>query len=350
MNSASQSPVTSIGGLQAVLVACFAVAVVGATEKDAFGDSDGPAASRPGYQRVEISDNFVTLQAHNAGVREVLDEIARKSDLIIVAPGPLHGWLTLEFERQPFDEALRRILRGRSYLLHQARPAAVATIGSHDRRSTLWIFSSGPAGKSGQLGAGGGPDSEMAVVIAALQTQLMSDDVRVRQEAIGRLRQLGVHEVIAPLSYALTDEDQKTRVKAIYALADVGGEDAAAAMAAAAVDENPWVREETAYALGTLGGNTAIQILKLALDDTDSAVRGSAIEAFTDIGGGESAAALAVALRDADASLRVDAVEALAEIGGEAAMRLLHQALENRDDAVRIAASEALAELQDEDQ
>lgn len=66
----------------------------------------------------------------------------------------------------------------------------------------------------------------------------MSDDSRLRQEAIKGLRRLKVKEVVAPLSYALSDEDKTIRVKAIYALADIGGDNAVAAIAAAAADEN----------------------------------------------------------------------------------------------------------------
>ncbi len=330
---------------QAGLVACFLLSVNSVSAQDAFKDSQAFADSATSYLNVEISDELLTLKAHNASVRDVLDEIARQSDLIVVSHGPLHGRLTLQLERLPLSEALRRILRGQSYLLHQAHAPSGARIAIDERRSTIWVFSDESAAELGHHQAARRSSSDIALAIEALQSQLMSDDLRVRQEAIKGLRRLKVNEVIAPLSYALTDEDKKVRVKAIYALADIGGNDAAAALAAASADENAWVRAETAYALGMLGSDTAIQVLKHALHDTDSDVRESAIEAFKDIGGGQSAAALAVSLQDADASIRVEAVEALADIGGETAMRLLDLASGDQDNAVREAANEALAEL-----
>ncbi len=345
MKPANCNTVTTNAGRQAGLVACILLFVNGVMAQDGFQDRQVSADSATSYLNVEMSDDLVTLKAHNVGVRDVLDEIARQSDLIVVSHGPLHGRLTLELERLPLFEALRRIMRGQSYLLHQAQAATGARIANHERRRTLWVFSDGSAVEPGHSQATGHSSSDTASAIEVLQSQLMSDDIRVRQEAIKGLRRLKVNEVIAPLSYALADEDKKIRVKAIYALADIGGDNAVATMAAAAGDENAWVRAETAYALGTLGGDTAIQILKLALNDADSDVRESAIEAFTDIGGGQSAEALAVALQDADASLRVEAVEALADIGGETAMRLLDQALEDQDNTVRKAANEALTEL-----
>ena len=349
MKGAYRNSEISNAGRQAALAVCLLLIVSGVMARDSLEDRRVSADSATSYLNVEMSDDLVTLQAHNVGVREVLDEIARHSDLAVVSHGPPHGRLTLEFERLPLYEALSRIMRGRSYLLHQARPAIGTRNANHERRSTLWVFSDGAADESGHNQAAGRSSPDTASVIEALQSQLMSDDIRLRQEAIKGLRRLKVNEVIAPLSYALADEDKRIRVKAIYALADIGGDNAVAAMAAAAADENPWVRAETAYALGTLGGGTAIQVLKHALHDADSGVRESAIEAFTDIGGGQSAGALAVALQDADASLRVAAVDALLDIGGETARRLLYQAMENQDNAVRKAANEALAELLGED-
>jgi hypothetical protein len=349
MKPAICNTLTTNVGRQASLVSCILLFVNGVMAQDVFEDRQVTADSATSYLIVEMSDDLVTLTAHNVSVRDVLDEIAGQSDLIVVSHAPLHGRLTLELERLPLFEALRRIMRGQSYLLHQAQAATGARIANHKRQSTLWVFSNQSANDPGYMETANHFVWEIRSAIEVLQSQLMSDDIRVRQEAIKGLRRLKVNEVIAPLSYALADEDKKVRVKAIYALADIGGDDAVAALVAAAGDENAWVRAETAYALGTLGGDTAIQVLKHALQDANTDVRETAIEAFTDIGGGQSARALAIALQDADASLRVKAIEALADIGGETAMRLLDQALEDQDNGVRQAANEALAELLSQD-
>ena len=349
MKGTYRNSMTSRAGRKVGLVACMLLIVNGSMAQNAVDDRQLSGDSAASYLKVTMSDDLVTLKAHNVSVREVLDEIARQSDLIVVSQGPLHGRLSLELERLPLFEALRRIMRGQSHLLYQAQPATGTRIANHERRSTLWVFSDGTAVEPGHDQAAGRSSSDTAAAIEALQAQLLSDDIRVRQEAIKGLRRLKVNEVVAPLSFALADEEKKIRVKAIYALADIGGDNAVAAMAAAAGDENAWVRAETAYALGTLGGDTAIEVLKHALHDTDSDVRESAIEAFTEIGGGQSARALGIALQDADASLRVEAVEALGDIGGETAMRLLDEALQDQDNAVRNAANEALAELSRQD-
>ena len=349
MKPANCNTLTTNVARQASLVACILLFVSYVTAQDVFEDRQVSADSATSYLNVEISDDLVTLHAHNVAVRDVLDEIAHRSDLMVVSHGPLHGRLTLELERLPLYEALRRIMRDQSYLLYQAQAATGARIANHERQSTLWVFSDESAHDPGYTETSNHFVWETTSAIEVLQTQLMSDDIRVRQEAIKGLRRLKVNEVIAPLSYALADEDKKVRVKAIYALADIGGDDAVAALVAASGDENAWVRAETAYAMGMLGGDTAIQVLKHARHDSDSNVRETAIAAFQDIGGGQSASALAVALQDTDATLRVEAIEALADIGGETAMRLLDQALEDQDNGVRQAANEALSELLSQD-
>ena len=133
MKPANCNTVTTYAGRQAGLVACILLIVNSVTAQDAFEDRQVSADSATSYLNVEMSDDLVTLTAHNVGVRDVLDEIARQSDLIVVSHGPLHDRLTLELERLPLFEALRRIMRGQSYLLHQAQAASCARIANHER-------------------------------------------------------------------------------------------------------------------------------------------------------------------------------------------------------------------------
>ena len=69
------------------------------TAQDAFEDRQVSADSTTSYLNVEMSDDLVTLKAHNVSVRDVLDEIARQNNLSVVSHAPLHGRLTLELER-----------------------------------------------------------------------------------------------------------------------------------------------------------------------------------------------------------------------------------------------------------
>ncbi len=345
MTPSNYDSVTTSAARHAGLGACILLFVSGVIAQHAFDDRQVSADSVTSYLHVDVSGDLVTLTAYNAGVGDVLDEIARQSRLIVVSHDPLAHRLTLEIERLPLSEALNRIMRGQSYLLYQAQAATGARNANHERPSTLWVFSGRSADDPDQTQAAVRFASDPEYAIKVLQAELMSDDIHVRQQAIKGLRRLEANEAIAPLSFALADENKEVRVMAIYALAHIGGDDAGAALATASGDENAWVRAESAYALGVVGGDIAIEVLKHALQDADSDVRQSAIEALTEIGGGQSARALAIALQDADAWLRVEALEALTDIGGETAVRLLNQALEDQDNAVRKAANEALTEL-----
>ena len=289
--------------------------------------------------QVELRNDLISLSARNVRLRDVLTEIVRHTDLTVVSRTPLDARLTLELKKLPLAEALARIMRGQSYMLRHASAATVDRMVDNASADTLWVFSDNSTDEIGYR------LSATSMAIEVLRSQLMSDDIRVRQEAIKGLRKLRVNEVVGPLSYALADEDRKVRIKAIYALADIGGNDAVAVLAVALADENAWVRSETAYALGAIGSDTAIPVLKHALYDADSKVRTSAISAFVEIGGTESADALALALQDTDPEVRVEAVAALRNVGGETAIRLLNKALQDQDDSVREAAKEAITGL-----
>jgi hypothetical protein len=342
MKLTRRNPVVSRALCGAVLVAGILLSLNGATAQTAFEARHPASDIERSYLNVDINDELVTLSAHNAVLRRVLDEIAQQSGLAVASDDPLDTRLTLQFDRIPLSEALIRILRYRSFLLHRADSGSGERKSGHGHRGTLWVFSDAPVIEAGHEQTTSESTMDRSSVVDLLEMELMSNDMRVRQTAIKRLRKL---EAVAPLGFALEDEDRNVRVSAIHALTYIGGDDAAAALASALGDEDSWVRAELAYAFGTLGGDTAMQVLSYALDDADTDVRLAAIEAFTDIGGGESANALAAALHDRDISVRLEAVDALAEIGGTEAIGLLDHALQDKDTAVKNAANNALTEL-----
>lgn len=347
MKSANFSRLFLHAARQPSLIAGLLLFVRCALGQDALEDRQVSSNSVASDLNVEISDDLVTLKAHDVGVRNVLDEIARQTNLIIVWHDQWDDRLILDLERLPLHETLRRILPSRSYVLYQARPESSLRNVHRDRPSILWVFSDGSADYS--VDAGDSP-ANTASAIMALQSELTSADIKVRRRAIQSLRRLKLDDAVALLSFALGDQNKKLRVMAVYALADIGGHDAVAALATASVDEDAWVRAEAAYALGMIGGDSAILTLRHALYDGDRDVRESAIEALTEIGGARSAQMLATALQDPDAALRMEAVEALSDIGGETAVRVLDLASKDADSAVQKAADQALAELLTQDE
>ena len=339
MNHANRHMVIVRAACPAWVVAVLFLQLDCVTAQNVIPASSGFTEKSPSDLQIAISDDLVTLQAHNTSVQDILNELALRTDLVLVSYESLGRQLTLDLHRLPLDEVLKYVLHGRSFLLYQPQAASPHAEGEeHERSSRLWIFSKG-------LSDAAADSSDSTSVIESLEARLMSGDVSVRREAVKGARTLDGDEALAPLSLALADEDKTVRVKAIYGLANIGGDQAAGALAAALGDENVGIREEAAYALGVISGNAATQYLQHALHDADRGVRGVAIGALTDVGGEASVAALATVMRDPDPSLREEAVEALGEIGGNTAIRTLREALEDQDKVVQQAAQEALAEL-----
>ncbi len=316
----------------------------GVAAPDAFPADVDPMSRTSSQLRLEVADDLVTLRAHNARLRDILETLAVRIDVLFASDTPLGDRLTLELDRRPLYEALAQILRGRSFLFHQAASASSRTGAETRRRSgVLRVFAERPINTD--IGNRGEPSAARE----ALEAELMNGDVGGRQNAVKLARKLGKEEALAPLSLALTDNNAKVRVQAIYGLAELGGQEAVDVLAAALRDENAGVRAEAAYALGAIGDSAAVQFLEQALGDTDPDVRESAIDALASIGGTTSSAALAIALRDPDPFLRLEAIGALSTIHESTAIGLLNEALVDDDENVRQAARDALEELSRQD-
>lgn len=250
--------------------------------------------------RVELGDGRLTVQAHEVALRDLLEEIARHTGLVVSFPNAPSKRVTTQFDALELPAAIDRLLHGMSYALQYAPD------GSAGR---LWVFSSGET----KVGASEDPGVDFG---AAEETGVALDD------------------------------DAAMRLEAVAALADQETDPFAFALASAIVDESPAVRFEAVYALGEIGGAVSTGFLRHALTDSDADVRGAAVDAFAEIGGEPSANALADVLTDPDPALRENAVYALGEIGGETAVGLLREASSDADEWVREAAVEMLRELE----
>lgn len=342
-----------IDGLSGLIAACprlpgivclvatgIMAAAPGAPAQEALWEDSAGTRAEAALE-VEVVGGRIRGAARGVPLRRVLEEIVDQTDLLVVSRSPLERPVTLELDRVSLSDGLRRILRHEAFMLYEAS----ASDRMPGRTSTLWIFAGDSAGRAGtgtitlrglERGA---PD------VAGLEEKLLSDDVRVRQEAVKALRRIDPDLGLAALAQALVDPDEQVRVKAIYGLAAIGGEQAAGALTSALADSDPWVREEAAYALGVTDSETARQALRRALHDVHAAVRDTAIDAYAELGGGEAVNALAMSLEDTEAFIRLEAVEALRDLGGGPATRVLGKAVSHPDDEVRKAAIAALGEL-----
>lgn len=261
---------------------------------------DLPDAAR-GHLLIVVHGETVTVRALDVPVKDVIQEIARRSGVRIQVEGRLDERVTLALERVPLPEAWRRILGNRNFAMHIVDPLGA-------RPAALWVLAKGSpaAAGSGSLASS-----------------------------------RGLAET-APLS----DRDPKVRRDAVYDLIAGRGAEASEQLTGAALfDDAPSVREAALLGLAEIAGVAAIPVVERALVDPDRTVRAAAIEAAADIGGDDAARALAFALHDEDPVLREQAVYALGEIGGPFALLGLQQALADELSFVRDAAADVLDEM-----
>ncbi len=234
---------------------------------------------------VMIGDEVVTIKADNTSIRSVLEELSRQTDLIVMSEENLDELVTAEIDQRTLPEAIHRLLRHKSFMLHQLSHVSDSDFPGTILHSRLWIFSG---------------DSGSNQYAWTIQPALRPDSVD---------------------SSELIDYQ-------VLALSDKRAD-----------------REEAMFGFGEIASSNSIEYLQQGLSDPDERVRETAIESLAELGGTESVQALSLALNDPDASLRIDVVDALGEIGGQEAIMLLQEALTDENDTVREAAAEWLTEL-----
>lgn len=66
-----------------------------------------------GIRSMRYEDGLLSLDAKDAPLDKVLEELARLAMVTIVSDGPAEGRVTVYLDRVPLDKALRKILRGK---------------------------------------------------------------------------------------------------------------------------------------------------------------------------------------------------------------------------------------------
>lgn len=235
--------------------------------------------------RVIIEDDLVTIVALNTSLKDVLEELSLNANLTILSEEVLDEPVTLDIQQASLPEAVRHLLRQKSYMLHRLNQDSTSgTVVSYPD-SRLWIFS----------------DAQR--------------DTRYAWTSI-------------PAMESYSEAGHETVDYRVLAYSNDAGE-----------------REEAMFALAEISGDANIAYLAQGLSDPDDGVRETAIEALMMIGGKQSIGALSIVLNDPDAGLRADAVDALGEIGGEDVMQYLQDAMADEDPIVREAAADWLTEL-----
>ncbi len=241
-------------------------------------------------QLVRFADGRLTVDVSRVSLRELLDEIARQSDLTVVRYGTADREVTMEFDQVPLEQALQWILHDRSFVLQYARAARPEQLPDGVRPATLWVLSPSVADSSGSQPRVGGANVEfssdpIATRISRVRAGLRSEDADEREDAVLALAQGGHAQAVAPLSAALADDDAGVREATIVSLAEIGGAQAVAVLGAALGDADPHIREDAVHALGEIGGDDVVVLLKRALADDDRFVREAAADMLDELAG-----------------------------------------------------------------
>ncbi|MGQ0595166.1 MAG: HEAT repeat domain-containing protein [Gammaproteobacteria bacterium] len=265
------------------------------------------AAGAPALQ-IDFDHGLLSLAAHRAPWKRVLDRITEKTGIRFRSAAPLAGSVSLSIEPLPVRQALERLLGPGADFICRYGPA-IDSRGSQALPQEVWILGGERFAGSEALANQGGRNVEepgSPTVDSAFEVGRAVDETGADSAAEQR--------EIDTLVELAEGDDPALRMQALSALGDRG-----------AVDDG-----------------TVRSTLEAALADRDAGVRGQALQALAVRGGGEAVEHLRQALRDADASVRIVAVERVEP--KDEGIALLQEALADADETVRSLATSRLRE------
>lgn len=254
---------------------------------------------------VEVNGGSATVIADGAPVREIVEEIAFQSGIIVYSRSPLGARVTYSLRQESIPGVLRRILKNRNFTLHYVSDAAT---GLPVFGSRLWIFADDATAET-PVWSVWHPANDWTLRYAAGDSEK------------NRLR---------TMSNLATREDKSGIAEELFAAVN---------------DPSIAVREEAIYGLSELRNSGSVNHLNNSLYDPERRVRVAAINALVEHGGENAAIILSGLLHDQDQKIRSEVIHAMADIGGDVAHHYLRQALSDANDNNRETAAGYLAEL-----
>lgn len=232
-------------------------------------------AHAAGDIRVNITNDAVTIKADNSSVRSVLEEISRQTHLVVMSQEALDKLVSIEIDQPTLPQAIRRLLRHKSYLLKQ----------SNDVAGSLWIFSDDvdTGQRAWATQPTRRPDPEAGSELTDYLILASSDEASDREEAMFGFGEFADSNSVEYLLLGLSDPDESVREEAIQSLAELGGTESMMALSMALSDPEANVRVDAVEALGEIGGPEAVKSLQGATADENDAVREAAAEWLTEL-------------------------------------------------------------------
>jgi hypothetical protein len=88
---------------------------VSAAEADR--SAKGKVAAKADFVVVTVKDSLISLEAKNASLKEVLEEIGRKMNIEVFALLPEQEKITTELEKLPLEDAIERLIRNHPHVI-----------------------------------------------------------------------------------------------------------------------------------------------------------------------------------------------------------------------------------------
>jgi hypothetical protein len=207
--------------------------------------------------RVELNDDLLSADFHDAPLPQVLAEIGKVAGFRLVQIADFNDFPRIDgsFAKQPLQAAVGRLVAGTNRILFFTRGAGVE---SRRVLSQVWLLGSGEAGVD---------TTRSTEVVSGLQ---QAEPLIRRQEVLRLVQQEGEEAVLEKLSaLLLTDQDALVRSRAAIALGTLQDDRAVTDLESALLDADFSVRAQSMVALGNIGGDRAAMALgSILLNDS----------------------------------------------------------------------------------
>ena len=250
---------------------------------------------------VHVAEGLLTVEADDASLKDLLEEIARRSGFTLEGQGSISERITIQFEEVRLEAGLQCLLDGHRYGLQyplgRGKARHPADVPIH-----LEIFGAVESTLTDARERQTVADVVLQEFDRLRRVLVSAEDARLREAAGEELTESPYPTLaLRLLALPLADPDENVRMAAVDAV--------------------------QILAIGELAVD-AVELLQISLRDQAVSIREASIAALEEIGldtiaTSHAVKTLAIALTDVDPGLREQAISALWEIGGPRAIELL---------------------------
>jgi hypothetical protein len=279
------------------------------------------APAKAGTLEVHWLAPHLWVKAEAAPLAAVLNAIESRTGIVIVGAQLLSETVSVTFEGVPLDEAVARLVRGRSYFMEagdggDAVTRVVILRGRQSLTSPPGVEVDGVANPEDRLAVLGEAMAEPGATREALLAMAVeSRDPDVQPAALDVLGHLGTREARLTVLSSAVSPDPRERVAALRVLATVDSDEAMPLLGSALADGDVDVRSAALDLVATLEGPQPLRLLDRSLADPEPTVRLAAVELLARRADADSLALVRKALGDGNEAVRLVAETLLRQAG-----------------------------------